>query len=485
MPQGTLAAARPAALAGPTSAVSSKEARVGSASRRGGGTRLTGSASTSTSARAARNSAGEPVERLAGRRPVGGGERFHPAQVAEHLLRVLVHPGRIPAGGAVDVERLEGQRAPARPCPGLPRRHRDGNRLAERGDGAGDRGGDLRVGVRGGIGHADPEVAPGVVGVRLALPVSSAASHTSARSSGSRAKQPALSIDGASGRMPSMGSAPWRALSPRIPQKAAGRRIEPAVSVPSAANTAPVATATAEPPLEPPALCAGSCGFAAAGVVTPKASSWVVVLPTITAPAARSRATTGASRRAGASPGSVEPARVGRPSTSMMSLTPTGMPWSGPRGPAASSSARACARAPSSSSSANAPSAAVARARSRHASVSSTGPSPRSRTPAMVSGRSVTAGAPSAAPWPATRAAGRAGRRSRRRAPRPPAGPAQLRPCPSCCGRLRGSRATQRPASTVAMKSATSRLNSSGSSRLTVWPVLRQDRRARPSGSSA
>ena len=36
--------------------------------------------------------------------------------------------------------------------------------------------------------------------------------------------------------------------------------------------------------------------------------------------------------------------------------------------------------------------------------------------------------------------------------------------------RLRGSRAAQRPASTVAMKSPTRRLNSSGSSRFSVWP---------------
>ena len=36
----------------------------------------------------------------------------------------------------------------------------------------------------------------------------------------------------------------------------------------------------------------------------------------------------------------------------------------------------------------------------------------------------------------------------------------------------RGSRAVQRPASTAAMKSSTARLNASGSSRFSVWPVL-------------
>ena len=120
--------------------------------------------------------------------------------------------------------------------------------------------------------------------------------HNKARSSALRASAPALSIDGASGRMPSIGSAPWRAFNPLTPQNAAGRRIEPAVSVPSAANAAPVATATAEPPLEPPALRSGSHGLAAAGVVTPKASSCVAVLPITTAPASRSRVTSGASR---------------------------------------------------------------------------------------------------------------------------------------------------------------------------------------------
>ena len=137
-------------------------------------------------------------------------------------------------------------------------------------------------------------------------------SQTTARSSALRANAPALSIDGASGRMPSIGSAPWRAFSPTAPQNAAGRRIEPAVSVPSAAKTAPVATATADPPLEPPALRAGSHGLAAAGVVTPKASSCVAVLPRMTAPASRSRVTTGASRAAGSASVTAEPRARGQ-----------------------------------------------------------------------------------------------------------------------------------------------------------------------------
>jgi hypothetical protein len=51
--------------------------------------------------------------------------------------------------------------------------------------------------------------------------------------------------------------------------------------------------------------------------VVPKANSTMLVRPTITAPAARRRATAGASAFAGAaSASSFEPARVGSPATS-------------------------------------------------------------------------------------------------------------------------------------------------------------------------
>src|SRR5579863_5814595 len=42
----------------------------------------------------------------------------------------------------------------------------------------------------------------------------------------------------------------------------------------------------------------------------------------------------------------------------------------------------------------------------------------------------------------------------------------------TCAGSARGSRGAHLPASTCAMNSATWRLNSSGSSRLSVWPVF-------------
>ena len=40
----------------------------------------------------------------------------------------------------------------------------------------------------------------------------------------------------------------------------------------------PVATATAEPPLEPPGMRVGSWGLRLCGLVTPRANSWVVGL---------------------------------------------------------------------------------------------------------------------------------------------------------------------------------------------------------------
>jgi hypothetical protein len=89
-------------------------------------------------------------------------------------------------------------------------------------------------------------------------------------------------------------------LKPTRPQRAAGWRIEPPVSEPSAAGTNPAATATAEPPLDPPGVRVGSHGFRETwidefSVEDPIANSSQFVLPTMIAPAARSRATTVAS----------------------------------------------------------------------------------------------------------------------------------------------------------------------------------------------
>ena len=98
-----------------------------------------------------------------------------------------------------------------------------------------------------------------------------------------------------SGTTPPVGTVPYVGFSPTTPHSAAGTRIEARVSVPRLASPIPVATAIADPPLEPPGIRVGSCGLRACGLVTPSANSCVEVLPRITAPAARQRATASAS----------------------------------------------------------------------------------------------------------------------------------------------------------------------------------------------
>src|SRR5262249_59313078 len=90
-------------------------------------------------------------------------------------------------------------------------------------------------------------------------------------------------------------------LSPTTPHWLPGSRTEPAVSVPSAAAHRPAATATAEPPLEPPGTCSGFHGLRTAPYsvlvhVPPYANSCRLVFPMMTAPACFSRRATHASR---------------------------------------------------------------------------------------------------------------------------------------------------------------------------------------------
>jgi hypothetical protein len=87
---------------------------------------------------------------------------------------------------------------------------------------------------------------------------------------------------------------------PTTPQRAAGWRIEPPVSDPNVSGANPAATAAALPPDDPPGTRVGSCGLrvgpnAEFSVDEPMANSSRLVLPTRTAPAARSRSTTVAS----------------------------------------------------------------------------------------------------------------------------------------------------------------------------------------------
>ena len=84
---------------------------------------------------------------------------------------------------------------------------------------------------------------------------------------------------------------PYVGFKPVTPHSAAGWRIDPPVSEPSASGTRPAATAAADPPLEPPGIRSRSHGlrvtpYAEFSVDEPIANSSQLVLPTMTAPAA-------------------------------------------------------------------------------------------------------------------------------------------------------------------------------------------------------
>ena len=148
-------------------------------------------------------------------------------------------------------------------------------------------------------------------------------------------------------------------LRPKRPQQADGMRIDPPPSPPIATGTSPAATATAVPPLDPPGERRRSQGLRVSPCSTDSVNghwpnSGIAVLPTTTAPAARSRRTTSPSAPAGVTLAR-PPKVVTQPATSSSSLTATGTPCSGPRSAAGTASrADASARASSSSTAVNA-----------------------------------------------------------------------------------------------------------------------------------
>jgi len=129
---------------------------------------------------------------------------------------------------------------------------------------------------------------------------------------------------------------------PTMPLFDDGLTIEPSVSVPIVMAANPAAAATPDPELEPLGVRSRQCGFR---VCLPRplqpelerveralAHSLRFVLPIRTAPARRSRATSGASRCAEAPVIASDPAVVSmRSPVSMLSLISKGRPWSGPR----------------------------------------------------------------------------------------------------------------------------------------------------------
>jgi len=99
----------------------------------------------------------------------------------------------------------------------------------------------------------------------------------------------------------SFGTRPGDGRKPTTLQKAAGFRSEPPVSLPSAIGAIPQASDTAAPPLLPPQVLPRSYGLRVApksvlNVCDPAPNSGVLVLPSVTAPAARIRVTISASR---------------------------------------------------------------------------------------------------------------------------------------------------------------------------------------------
>src|SRR4051794_14807515 len=106
--------------------------------------------------------------------------------------------------------------------------------------------------------HATPTRRPPAAGSETS---GASARISSTQPATSRAIGPAWSNDGASGKTPSIGTTPKPGLKPTTPQHAAGIRIEPPVSVPSAPSTRPSASAAADPPLDPPAVRPGNDGF--------------------------------------------------------------------------------------------------------------------------------------------------------------------------------------------------------------------------------
>ena len=122
------------------------------------------------------------------------------------------------------------------------------------------------------------------------------ASRSRLQSSALRAIGPTVSNVHEVGTTPSFGTRPSDGRRPVTPQKHAGIRIEPAVSVPSVPAARSAAAAAPLPPLEPPQTRSGDHGLRAGpkcGLVVsaPNANSCVFSLPSTTAPAARRRAT--------------------------------------------------------------------------------------------------------------------------------------------------------------------------------------------------
>src|SRR5665213_1210151 len=142
--------------------------------------------------------------------------------------------------------------------------------------------------------------------------------------------------------IPSWLTRPTAGLMPTTPLADEGQMMDPSVSVPTATGVRPAATATADPLEEPQGERSRTCGlrhWRPRALQPPDdrddrklAHSLRLVLPSRSMPAARRRATIGASTGAGAPASASDPAVVSmRSPVSMLSLTSTGTPCRGPR----------------------------------------------------------------------------------------------------------------------------------------------------------
>src|SRR5947209_4205443 len=120
-----------------------------------------------------------------------------------------------------------------------------------------------------------------------------------------------------------------------MPQRAAGWRIDPPVSVPRASAASPDATAAADPPLEPPGTHDTSQGLPVGkkplfSVDEPMANSSQLVLPRRIAPASDSRSMTVALYGGMKFASILDPQVVLMPRVQITSLTAMGIPARGP-----------------------------------------------------------------------------------------------------------------------------------------------------------
>jgi len=164
---------------------------------------------------------------------------------------------------------------------------------------------------------------------------------TAAASATLRAIGPAVSCECEIGMMPLRLTSPTVGLIPTRPATADGQMMLPSVSVPMPTAARLAAIAVPVPALEPQGLRSSAYGFL---VCPPRAlqpeververmfaHSLRLVLPRITAPAARSRATRNASDFGRCSASASEPAEFTIGVASMLSFSSTGIPCSGPR----------------------------------------------------------------------------------------------------------------------------------------------------------